>query len=74
MVYNISLYLVIGAIVSIIAELILNATAIEDYQIKTNEERISLILTWPIAVCLFLYHVIRILIEGPSDDDYRNMQ
>jgi uncharacterized protein with PQ loop repeat len=74
MLYNISIYLVIGSIVSIIAELILNATAIQEYQIKSNSERISLILLWPIAICLFVYHVIRILIEGPSDDDFRNLQ
>lgn len=74
MLYNISCYLVIGSIVSIIAELILKSTAIQEYQIKSNSERISLILLWPIAVGLFVYHVIRILIEGPNDDDFRNMQ
>jgi len=74
MLYNISCYLAIGAIISIIAELILKSTAIQDYQIKSNEERISLILLWPIALFLFIVNLIRILIEGPSDDDFRNMQ
>ena len=74
MLYYISCYLVIGAIITIIAELILKSTAILEYQIKTNEERISLILIWPIACLVFIYHLIRILIEGPNDDDFRNMQ
>lgn len=74
MLYNISLYLVIGAIFSLIVEYILSKVAIEEYQIKNNQERILVILIWPIFLLSICINLIRILIEGPNDDDYRSMQ
>ena len=74
MLYNISIYLVIGAIFSIITELVLQTNQNEDLHIKTNAERIYLILVWPIGVLMFIGHLIRILVNGPDEDDFRNMQ
>jgi len=73
MLYNISCYLVLGAIFAIIVEYILSKTSIEEYQINSNQERILVILIWPIFLISICYNLIRILIEGPNDDDYRNM-
>jgi hypothetical protein len=73
MLYNISCYLVLGVIFAIIVEYILSKTAIEEYQINSNQERILVILIWPIFLLSIGYNLIRILIEGPNDDDYRNM-
>ena len=74
MLYNISIYLVIGAIFSLITELVLQTNPNEDLHIKTNAERISLILVWPIGLIMFIGHLIRILLNGPDEDDFRNMQ
>jgi hypothetical protein len=73
MLYNISCYLILGVIFAIIVEYILSKTAIEEYQVKNNQERILVILIWPIFLIGICYNLIRILIEGPNDDDYRNM-
>jgi hypothetical protein len=74
MIDYILIYLVIGICFGIFMEYILNNNVREDLKIKTNQERIGIILLWPIPFIAFIIELIRISIYGQDEDDWRNFQ
>jgi hypothetical protein len=74
MIDYILIYLVIGICFGLFMEYILNNNVREDLKIKTNQERISIILLWPIPFIAFIIELIRIAIYGQDEDDWRNFQ
>ncbi len=74
MLYTISYYLVIGACFTLITELVLKTHKDESLHIKTNQERVYLILVWPIGLLMVIGSLIKILIDGPDEDDFKNLR